>query len=824
MSSRESDRPPSTLLETLLADPAVQRRLAEVDSAAHTLTLDPGGAVEVGQPFAANISDKQRPATVQPFSETVSGQGAKHQDAVRIDRGFLARREISSPGAAPQPWADYRLIGQLGRGGTAVVYQAHQRAVDREVAIKVLRDDLADDPFAQQRFLTEARTIGGLDHPNVIALHELAINEAGQLFYSMKRVDGTSWNEVIGERTLEQNLRIFTRVADAIRYAHSRGLLHRDIKPENVMLGRFGEVLLADWGLSLPYPVPTTGRGQRSTMGGTPAYMAPEQAAGDLHAIGIHTDVYLMGGLLFHILTGFPPHFGETLIDCLRSAAKNEIRPSRVPGELIEIALQAMSTDPRQRFPSIEALQEAVQQYEYHQQSINLVDRARRHADQASEEEGYEKFSLALNLLGEATELWPDNRRAIKLLAEIRIEFARRASRIGDLDLAISLLEAAGEGQSELACRIRRQRRERSKQKQREARLSTLFTNSPDAVLLTELESGEIVECNDALIGLLGFEREEVIGKRIPDLDLWVSPERRSTFLETLQRRGRVENFEARFRGRDGRVVDTLISGRCVDLEAQQLLVTTLRDVTKRKEAEDALRRSRQRLREFTRLANLGTWELDVVSGKTLWSDETFRIAGLPKQSESPDMQEYFEMVHPDDRADIREAIRNAIEHGAAYELTIRHRRPDGSYNTVIARGQPRMDEEGNVTELYGTIQDITRQQADQEQAKLSASALQRLLDWTDKPLCVFDRSGTVIAASRPLCDRFDRATDCLRRGWTLEAKQTSLDALPENQRSALDVQFHFQHQPVGPPLRLSVESAPGSDSVFLAELEECIK
>lgn len=820
MPSPKNDRPSSTLLETLLADPAVQQRLAEVDSAAHTLTLDPSGAVGIGQPFLSKGHGTQQASVPQPFAETLSASVAPRQQAARIDRGFLARREISTPGTPPRPTADYRLVGQLGRGGTAVVYQAHQRAVDREVAIKVLRDDLADDPAAQQRFLTEARTIGGLDHPNVIALHELGINEAGQLFYSMKRVDGTSWNEVIGERTLEQNLRIFTRVADAIRYAHSRGLLHRDIKPENVMLGRYGEVLLADWGLSLPYPVPETSRSRQSTMGGTPAYMAPEQAAGNLHAVGIHTDVYLMGGLLFHILTGFPPHFGETLIDCLRAAAKNDIRPSRVSGELMEIALQAMATDPAQRFASIEALQDAVQQYEYHQQSINLVARARRHADQATLEEGYEKFTLALNLLGEATELWPENRRAIKLMAEIRVEFARRASRLGDLDLAISLLEAAGEGESELACRIRRQRRDRSKQKQREARLSTLFTNSPDAVLLTELESGEIVECNDALTGLLGFEREEIIGKRIPELGLWDSPERRSVFLETLQRRGRVENFEARFRGRDGRVVDVLISGRCVELESQHLLVTTLRDVTKRKEAEDALRRSRQRLREFTRLANLGTWELDVVSGKTIWSDETFRIAGLPKQAESPDIEEYFEMVHPDDRADMREAVRNAIENGAAYELTVRHRRPDGSFNTVIARGQPRTDEEGNVTELYGTIQDITRQQADQEEAKQSASALQRLLDWTDKQLCVFDHSGKIIAASRPLCERFQRATNCLRQGWTVKIDRRALDALPEHQRGSLELQFLYHGEAVGRPLRLSVESASDGRGVFLAEVE----
>ena len=159
------------------------------------------------------------------------------------------------------------------------MYQAHQRAVDREVAVKVLRDELASDAKSRQRFLTEARLIGGLDHPNVIALHEVCLDDKGKLFYSMKRIDGTSWDQQIRELPLQQNISILLRVADAIRYAHSRGLIHRDIKPENIMLGRFGEVLVADWGLAVSRRAEDAELQLDNTIGGTPAYMAPELAS-----------------------------------------------------------------------------------------------------------------------------------------------------------------------------------------------------------------------------------------------------------------------------------------------------------------------------------------------------------------------------------------------------------------------------------------------------------------------------------------------------------------------------------------------------------------
>ena len=370
------------LLETILADAELLARLQSSGSLRQTITVM-----------------APRPAAATPAASAGSPTPATHR---------LPTRNVASQGQRAIDSTDYRLLGSLGRGGTAVVYQAHQRAVDREVAVKILHDSLADDPLAQQRFLAEAKTVGGLDHPNVIALHELATSDSGQLFYSMKRIDGASWAASIEDRTIEENLTILMRVADAIRYAHSRGLLHRDIKPDNVMLGRFGEVLVADWGLALPYPAPLSGDPTQS-IGGTPAYMAPEQAAGSLQALGVPTDIYLLGAVLFQILSGFPPHHGETLMECLQAAAKNKIRPTRAAGALMDIALRATQTQPADRYESVEAFQQAVRTYQAHQESDRLVNRAQQYVGEATEASGYDKYGLALNLLSEAMEIWPGN-------------------------------------------------------------------------------------------------------------------------------------------------------------------------------------------------------------------------------------------------------------------------------------------------------------------------------------------------------------------------------------------------------------------------------
>ena len=271
----------ASLLQTITDDQSLAKRIANQQDGSQTLTLAPETSTD--------LADSLEEGFVPSRKVVLFGESTQKCMVVSPPAGAsTSQGPATSSESLP---AEYRLIGKLGSGGTAVVYQAHQRAIDREVAIKMLRRELTDDRASRVRFLTEARVIGSLDHPNVIALHDLCVDDQGQVFYSMKRIDGTSWTEQIADLSVEENLTILLRVADAIRYAHSRGLVHRDLKPENVMLGRFGEVLVVDWGLAIRcnnnkskrgsvektpskvrHAVDAIGTGS-SAIGGTPAYM-----------------------------------------------------------------------------------------------------------------------------------------------------------------------------------------------------------------------------------------------------------------------------------------------------------------------------------------------------------------------------------------------------------------------------------------------------------------------------------------------------------------------------------------------------------------------
>ncbi len=689
-----------SLLRTVLAAPQLQQQLARMplDTKTVTVIVD-AEATSLSHPdWRAAASETE---TVDLPIESARPPGST---IAATDEGFVPLRRVGVIGHGKCPDNDYRLVGRLGSGGTGIVYQAHQRAIDREVAIKMLRDELAIDPVSRQRFLVEARVIGGLDHPNVIALHELCVDETGGLFYSMKRVDGTSWDERIDSLSLAENLETLSRVADAIRYAHSRGIIHRDIKPENVMLGRFGEVLVADWGLATSPSGDRALRSVDSTIGGTPAYMAPELAIGDPRGIGYATDVYLLGAVLFRILTGAPPHHGENLLACIHAAAHNEIRPTRVEGELIDIAMKAMSTLPSDRYDSVEGFVAALADQQQHEQSVRLVRRARKRLDADANDNNYESFRVADALLREAIEIWPENQRAHETIRQLQLDFARSAAAQGDLDLALSLYESVGENDCEAAARVRRLRDERDEQGRRESRYSALFTHSPEAGLLTRMSTGHIVEANQMFEQLLGYPKEQIVGRRISELNMWACPERRLLFIDRLKADGFIDNFEAPLFHQDGTKIAALISGRTAHIDNEDLIVSTIRDITLRKDAENELKRSRKRLCDLQRLAGLATWSYIPSRSQCEWSDETFEILGLTRDAGPPTVKLYSGLIHPEDRELFEATLSAAIDDGASYNLTLRHRMPNGSYQSLIVRGQPILDDASQTVEVYGVL------------------------------------------------------------------------------------------------------------------------
>ena len=391
---------------------------------------------------------------------------------VNVADVHLVERSIRSLGVKATERAEYEFLKVLGTGGMGVVYQARQTSVNRTVAVKTLRPADKPDADLDRKFLEEAIVTGDLDHPNIVPIHDLGRTSDGMLFYAMKEVRGTPWNAVIQTKTLDENLHILMRIADAIAFAHSRGVIHRDLKPANVMLGEFGEVLVLDWGLALPM----ASFASSMSMGGTPRYMAPELVTGPLGSIGPQSDVYLLGALLFEIITGSAPHAGKTSKLTLIAAASNEIVDAPAlngvdpSGELLEIAHRAMRTLPRERFASVIAFQAAIREYQSHSESIALVGRANALFDQAQPDGDYDKFAQALFGFQNALELWGANTAASAGLAAVRTSYAETALAHGDFDLGLSILPDE-ESQTELRQLLFAGREERDARQARVKRL-----------------------------------------------------------------------------------------------------------------------------------------------------------------------------------------------------------------------------------------------------------------------------------------------------------------------------------------------------------------
>jgi len=299
----------------------------------------------------------------------------------------------------------YDIGGVVAQGGMGAILSAREATIERNVAMKVMLDSGSADNIA--RFIAEAKITGQLEHPNIVPVHELGVDENDQVFYTMKFVGGITLRKVldliadnmpgtIAKYPLSALLTVFQKVCDAIAFAHSRGVIHRDLKPENIMIGDFGEVLVMDWGLAKFLGERETPRAAALTIGsddaaadladgsvtmagtimGTPQYMSPEQARGDVDHLGAATDIYALGAILYHILALRPPVLGDDpwkivalvaagRFDPLDLTQKHPHLPGlRIPESLGAVVRKAMAFAPRARYPNVAALQADLTAYQ----------------------------------------------------------------------------------------------------------------------------------------------------------------------------------------------------------------------------------------------------------------------------------------------------------------------------------------------------------------------------------------------------------------------------------------------------------------------------
>jgi tetratricopeptide (TPR) repeat protein/tRNA A-37 threonylcarbamoyl transferase component Bud32 len=288
--------------------------------------------------------------------------------------------------ATPPPTAEarYNPVRFHARGGLGEVLVARDEELQREVALKRIQVPHADDPENRRRFLLEAQITGRLEHPGVVPVYGLVYDGAGRPCYAMRFIEGESLKEAIdrfhaadgpkrdpGERRLglRQLLTRFIAVCNTVAYAHSRGVLHRDIKPANIMLGKYGETLVVDWGLAKSLGSeglglegsPGTGPAddnQATQIGaaiGTPAYMSPEQAAGRWDVVGPAADIYSLGATLYTLLTGAAPIPGNTAREVFARIERGDFPPPRqrkkdVPPALEAVCMKAMAHRPEDRY------------------------------------------------------------------------------------------------------------------------------------------------------------------------------------------------------------------------------------------------------------------------------------------------------------------------------------------------------------------------------------------------------------------------------------------------------------------------------------------
>ncbi len=372
----------------------------------------------------------------------------------------------------------------IARGGMGEVWQATQGALKREIAVKTLllasvkEANAADLASYEQAFHAESILTANLSHPNILPIYDLGKSSSGNLLLAMKLVRGITWEQELkkdhkslGEAEyIRKHLGILVDVCKALQYAHARGVIHRDLKPQQVMVGEFGEVQLMDWGLGLIYDAKVAAHHMPSVFtlaeeahhatiptaescvnpAGTPCYMAPEQCDFDQKILGPWTDIFLIGSIMYRMLTGSPPYKSGDSVESFVLARicdpkpMSEIAPNRwIPWELEQLVRWCMDPNPANRPASIKQVLDSVQDYltnaERRWDSVGLTQNVAESVHSSKITASY--LSGLSTQLDQAQILWPENPEIESLRNKVASAFAHYVA-TKDPEITRALLQA----------------------------------------------------------------------------------------------------------------------------------------------------------------------------------------------------------------------------------------------------------------------------------------------------------------------------------------------------------------------------------------------
>lgn len=531
--------------------------------------MDRKNGRELAEKWQAALPSGETPSevdvTLRSFGYFGSGESRPDETIPLQDVSGDPERRLGGAGKSRVQSGDFEIERQIGRGGMGVVYLARQHGMERDVALKKVRPGLSGDERIVGGMVAEARITGQLEHPNIVPVYTLGIDDGGEVFFVMKLIAGTPWSLLLNPgrcpdrmvraraegMSLSAHLEILLKVTDALAFAHARNIIHRDVKPANVMVGDFGEVLLADWGLAADVSdarrdgMPAVHKSDASAPAGTPRYCAPEMALGDGARLGLYSDTYLLGATLYEILAGVPPHEGDGLHEVLANAAAGDIvRPSvrapgrEIPSELENIALKALSADSTGRYADAGAFARAVRAYLTHAESHRLAELgwqrlgelklAAIEMERGAERrvwEVYGGFGEVVATFSRAMELWSENSSARSGRMEAHVQYAGLALSCGDFNLArIQLASARALGLPDEEFRrldARRTQLATAREREREERMERHRARIGELLEMLRREPEKLPPnwYQDTVLELVTMKEEQTVELLLPPLD-----------------------------------------------------------------------------------------------------------------------------------------------------------------------------------------------------------------------------------------------------------------------------------------------------------------